>query len=200
MLTGSLLISHLKSHLPALHPFWLLFIDFPENALNLSCLAAQLCCSSPRHTRAVLSAAAMLPAFREPLHTTVFAPPFPTWTASDVIPQGCPHCSYLHKSPSLVFSMCAAWCAPWYQSVRQSLFWVTNDIASDAALFLVSRAPSAFRWLTPQGDNPAPPAAQGYPGWHPSPRLPSEQVDHHCGSWWGPCPVPSKELRGTAPY
>lgn len=60
VLTGSLLISHLKSHLPALHPFWLLFIDFPANGLNLSCFAAQLCCSGPGHIRAVPPATAML--------------------------------------------------------------------------------------------------------------------------------------------
>lgn len=145
MLTGSLLISHLKSHLLALHPFWLLFIDFPENTLNSSCLAAQLCCSIPQRIRAVLSAAALLPAFQEPLHTVVVAPPFPTWTTSDFIAQDCPIALIPPKPLPGVFHVYSLVCPPGTSLYTHlSLFWVTNDSVSDAALFLVSRAPSAF--------------------------------------------------------
>lgn len=41
VLTGPLLILPLKSHLPALYPFWLLCIESPTNALNLSYSPAQ---------------------------------------------------------------------------------------------------------------------------------------------------------------
>lgn len=114
VLTGLLLISHLKSHLPALHPFWLLFIDFPANALNLSCFVAQLCCSGPWHVRALLPATAMLschlPAFQEPLHTAMVASPFPAPTSSDVVAQGCPHHSYHPQVPSWFFSLSSLPC------------------------------------------------------------------------------------------
>lgn len=74
------------------------------------------------------------------------ASPFPAQTSSDVVAQGCPHHSYPRQAPPWCFPCVQPVVPPWDQPLytHRSLFWVTNDSMSDAALFLVARAPSAF--------------------------------------------------------
>lgn len=170
MLTGSLSISHLKSHPPALHLFCLLFIDFPANALNLSGFPAQLAPSVPEPSCPAISLHFRTPPHRDGCNSL----PCMDWLRYT---QGCPHHSYPYQLLSWCFPcMWAACCASLGAAFVHSpcLFWAVKDGTSCAAPFLLAQAPSASCREAPLDDNPGPPAAWGHSGWHSSPRLHSE--------------------------